>query len=506
MQMRSSSTPAARDTLESRDRHTADHALQVTSAHPIFVVLLLAAAVRVFIALVLTEYFSGTLVLDDTTYHFMAREMAEGLAVAWDDFTYGLYWGTATFTVPVTVLYKVFGPSPLAGQFFAALMGTFAAVFVTRLGLEFLAPRRAVFAGLIVALLPSQAFWSSMLMKDSSVWFVLTGLGATAAVASRATGKRLATLGVAAGGLLFLLSYLRLHTLVVAVWALMISSFFGSKQDRIARIAGALVLGISVPWVFGAIGPAGLSLLTNAGSLEERRFENARGANTAIVPTGPKAAEGDGVPIGEIEKRVTELERQIAELEQQATELEESRSGLAVEMRARILELRAQADAAESKLDGLEQPGSGLAPGPSGADEATLDPNLRHLPRGLSVMLLEPFPLPFEGSVSLKLARLESLLWYPLLMLAVVGLWNVRSHLRQMIFSLLVGSGIVVMYALSEGNLGTAHRHRGEFVWVVALLAAIGVSALLGRRSETASHAVSTRPDSQPAPSAQLLG
>jgi hypothetical protein len=49
------------------------------------------------------------------------------------------------------------------------------------------------------------------------------------------------------------------------------------------------------------------------------------------------------------------------------------------------------------------------------------------------------------------------------------------------------------MYALTEGNLGTAYRHRGEFVWVVALLAALGLSRVVAwsdRRREQATVAI----------------
>lgn len=466
----------------------------LVTAHPIIFVSVLALTVRVFIAIVLTRYFSGTLVLDDTTYHAMAQQMAEGNTSGWDDFTFQLYWSTAGFTVPITFLYRIFGASPIVGQLFVALMGTFTAVFVVRLALEFLAPRWAVVAGVVAALLPSQAFWSSMLMKDASVWFVLAGLGAIAAVAVRATGRHLALLGIAAGGLLIMLSYLRLHTLVVAAWALMIAAFFGIKQDRGARIAGALVLWITIPWVFGAIGPAGLSLVINHGSLPERRFLNAQQANTAIVPTDEVYPQVDDIPVRALEAKITELESEAtalaaeaAELESQATELEASDPVAADELRAHAQNVRAQVEAAKIEARRLEAAKLEVATDPPVPDafEAPLDPNVRHLPRGLSAMLLEPFPIPFSGSIALKLARIEALLWYPLLSLGAIGLWNVRRYLRQMAFPLLIGGGALLMYALSEGNVGTAHRHRGEFVWVVALLAAIGVRHLILRRRPT---------------------
>ena len=417
--------------------------------HPFMTVFLVALVLRVAIAVTLTATFSGVFVHDDTTYHLMARDAAAHDTGNWDEYTHTLYGTTSAFMIPLTFIYAVFGPNMFAGQVFVAFIGAGVAALTARLAFEMGGLKAALVAGFIIAAWPSQVLWSSLLMKDAAVWFGLAGLGAAVAVGSQATGRRLLIAGVIAGCMLFLLSYLRLHTLVVASWALMISSFFTAKRDRLARVAGSLVLGLTFPWMFGAIGPAGFLLITQHGSLEERRFANAQGASTAIVSTpSPNPA----------------AQARARDLENQAAAFEDSDPKRAEELRAQALEERAVAEREER--------------GSAGSAEVPLDPNLRHLPRGLSVMLLEPFPLPFVGSMSLRLARLESLVWYPLLLLAGLGLWNVRTYLRQMAFPIVAAGGILVMYALSEGNLGTAHRHRGEFVWVVAVLAAIGVNHL----------------------------
>jgi hypothetical protein len=412
--------------------------------HPLLTVFTVALVVRIVIAVALSSSFSGTLVLDNSTYHQMAVDQASENVAGWDDQTYQLYGSTAAFMFPVTVLYELFGPDPLVGQMFVALLGSAAALLVGRLALEFSETRWAIVAGLTVALLPSQAFWSSMLMKDASVWFALTGLALGAAVASRATGRQLFIAMIPAAACLLMLSYLRLHTLVVASLAFMLTSFFGIKKGRLVRIGTSLVLGVTIPWVFGGIGPAGFSLITNHGSLEERRFFNAQGAATAIVP-----ADGRDEPVG------------------QPAPQREKETGAS----------RSRAEESDTDPNQTSSP-----PWLSDSAESPLDPNLRHVPRGLSVMLLEPFPLPFEGSISLRLARLESLLWYPLLLLGLVGLWKVRPYVRQMAFPVLAGGGILIVYALSEGNVGTAHRHRGEFVWAIALLAVLGLRHLAEAR------------------------
>jgi hypothetical protein len=53
-------------------------------------------------------------------------------------------------------------------------------------------------------------------------------------------------------------------------------------------------------------------------------------------------------------------------------------------------------------------------------------------------------------------------------------------------FPLLVGGALVCMWALVDGNIGTAFRHRGEIVWAVVVLAAHGLATVTGRRSQPA--------------------
>ena len=108
--------------------------------------------------------------------------------------------------------------------------------------------------------------------------------------------------------------------------------------------------------------------------------------------------------------------------------------------------------------------------------------DLAHLPRGLSVMVLRPYLWEASSSIRFVFAKIDTLLWYPLL--AVAGSRSVGRSPRVVLFPLLTGSGIAVMYALSEGNLGTAFRHRGEFVWAVVVLAAFGAQRLRDRLLE----------------------
>ena len=446
---------------------------------PLLTLFLIALAFRL-ILVVMSGQFQG-FVLDDGTYHMMATSMADGDLSNWDDFTYSLYWRTAAFLAPVTALYKIFGPVIAAGQVYVAFVGALVVVVATRLALEILPRPWALATGATLALLPSQAFWSSQLMKDASVWLALVIIAAAVAIAGRSKGLPLLLSGVGVAGGLVALAFLREHTLVVASWAVMTASIAGIASERVKRVAGALFLCITIPWGIAAIGPAGLDLVMNAGSMEVVRFQMAQGANTAIVDTTPGGTESELnnviIKQQELSREAEAVQRQIDQIAASGGEgSDEPDEGEGV-IEKPVPELKEDLARIQDEMDTLLAKQTQLQGPPPGAqleEGESLDPSLSHLPRGLSVMLLEPFPLPFEGSASLRLARLESLVWYPLLLLAAVGLWRARSNLRTLAFPLLAGAGIVVMYALSEGNVGTAHRHRGEIVWVVVLLAGVG--------------------------------
>lgn len=467
---------------EKQERRLVATIRSISAAHPYMTLFVVALTLRVMVALLANKFFGGA-VLDDETYDFMATDMATGQAKHWDPFTYSLYWRTAAFLGPVTLIYKVFGPVKLAGQIFVALLGATAVVLAVRLLREFVSKSWAFLGGVVLAFLPSQVFWSAMLMKDAAVWVALLGVALSVAIAGRASGRTLVGCGFGLIASLVMLSFLREHTLVVAAWAAMVGSVAGVAHHRVQRITGAIAISVAVPWFVASIGPAGVTLVTDQGSLAERRFYNAVDANTAVVDVGrpppgvvPPAVRDE---VDDLTTKANDLEAQAATIEAQAAEIEDD----AVDERrderreARAERLAARAERLRARAAAQRKAAEELIPEAPPAD-ASLDADLAHLPRGLSVMLLEPWPVPFTGSTSLRLARLESLVWYPLLVLASVGLWHARKVLRVLLMPIVAGAGIVVMYALTEGNIGTAHRHRGEFIWVVVILAVLGTREL----------------------------
>lgn len=405
---------------------------------PPVVVFVVALTVRAVAAVAIWFIWEGTIFGDEATYSEMAAAVVEGRTHVWDDFTRWLYWNTAAWTLPLTGLYTLFTPHILLGQLLAALLGAATAAWTAALAGTGLHRSWAMAAGLAVALFPSQVLWSALTLKDAAVWAVavLAGLAVTSAVGTE--GRRRLAWGLVLLLALVLMVHLRTHTFVVITWAVAIALAVAKGLPIARRLIAATFLLVAMPWAFG-LGPGAVGFVAEQlGTVDERRIANAAGAATAL-----EGAIGD-----------------------------------------RVLP-RTPSDGPTS--DRAAGGGSDPAPGgPTGEDvvrpgqaaDEMGDAELGYLPRGIVVMLFEPLPGSIQGNDRVMLAALEHLLWYPLLLLAVVGLgsaWGVR---RVLAYPVLVAAATTVMYGLAEGNFGTAYRHRGELVWAVALLAAFGADRL----------------------------
>ncbi|MDP9067838.1 MAG: hypothetical protein M3N53_05765 [Actinomycetota bacterium] len=471
---------------------------------PVLFTFLIALAVRLG-ALAIFEFVMNTesFALDDSTYSAMATAVVEGRTEVWDAGTRGLFVSVFAFTGPLSVLYSIFGTSDIVGQLYVALLGAGTAALVTALGREIFPDRIALIGGVALAFLPSQVVWSALLLKDTSVWIVLAALAVVVAVAGRKNGASLVAWGVGAAVLLFILGHLRGHTTVVAAWAIAAAAFAGTRESRWRRGFGGLVIAVATPWLIG-LGPAGLDLVQNAGSLEYRRAANAIDANSAFVKA--LGAEERGLVedpaslVAElttkeqlVRSRVVEVAATLGTIKREISspktspDEEQRLQQRATELERRASRLRQRAAQAREERERLAAVITTQSHADDTADAEQLAPDLIHLPKGILVMLFEPVPWETSGSQTMRLARTDAVLWYPLLALALPGLWAARRYLRVLAFPILVGGGMLLTYALTEGNIGTAFRHRGEFVWVVALLATLGlvqVRAWWQRRSE----------------------
>lgn len=407
---------------------TAEHALTAAErrsllgrleAHPVLSVFVVALLVRLSAA-VLFEMILGPrgLIFDDATFAQMAADAAAGSIGRWDAYTHWLYWSVATFTLPLTVLYKLFGPVTLVGRAFAAAAGAASAAIMTCLALKAVTARWALLAGMIVALLPDQVILSATTLKDSTAWLMLSLLGVVVASLNQAPRSRQPWRFVLALVVLVMLYYVRTHTFLVALYAMAMATPFGRPEGRSVRIAASLAAVVLLPAVFG-LGVAGIPHIAgNATRLEERRLSEALGAGSAIASR-------------------TEPPRSL-----------------------------------------LKPTGTGRDPAqqsPVGGDDSVMIAAVRHLPIGMAAVLLRPYPWETNGSSRYLMTRVVAPLWYPVLAAALLGLVASRRHLSVLGFPVFAGAGLILVYSLAEGTIGTAFRHRGEVVGAIAVIAGVGV-------------------------------
>lgn len=426
--------------LSSVARTSAVHrVVSAAQAHPVWAIFMLALAARAVVAVGVAIAHAYNVAPDGLVYGSLASNAATGHTAGWGWYEHNVWDQDAGFLRPLTGLYEVFGAHRLVGQLYVAVLGAGTAAFTTLLALEVLPRRWALASGVIVALLPTQIIWSSLILKDAAVWFALSGLALTIALAGRARGFRLLMLGVAAVALLVLLGYLRQQTLAIATWALILASLVGPRFNRVPRIGGAIAIGVLIPWIVFSMGPAAVTFIRHSRAPTNIRAWNSVGANS-VIPSG-----------------VQILRRP-------------SGSGTSRPRRQVV---------APSKVTQAE-----VTPA-SVASQNEVRQDLTHLPQGLLAMLVQPYPWHSASSTSLNIARGDAVIWYPFLLLAFVGLLTIRPrHLRVMAFPLLAGGAILLAYALTEGNLGTAFRHRGECEWVLAVLAGFGLLKLAAWRSQ----------------------
>jgi hypothetical protein len=410
--------------------------------HPVLSVFAVALVLRFLVACGVSTFLSASPIQDDAGYAAMAEVFARGESHLWDPFTYQLFWSNASYLVPLTCVFLLSGSVYLAGQWMVALVGAAAAALVAALARRFLNRPLSLGAGLAVALLPSQVFFSSLTLKDAFVWAGLVLIGVALAKANgESRWRALAAWGLVAASGLAVLSRLRPHTTIVAALALAIAAWFHVGPRRRQVIAAAGLLWLGVPWVAG-LGPGGVGYVLELGSVADYREAQATGATAIVRPpvasASPKPSSdgGNGNPSGG----------------------------------------RSQAPST-----------GGLGENPSPAEPPEATRNLSHLPRGVTVMLFEPVPWRQAHNAQMMLAKVEMLVWYPLVGLAALGGWQLVTRrfagFRPFLaFPLLAGGGSMLVAALGEGNFGTAYRHRGEFVWAVALFAAFGVATLLAAR------------------------
>jgi hypothetical protein len=405
----------------------------------------MALIVRLCVAAMVAFLADGHLFQDDAGYLSLAERHADQ-SKTWDAASQTFWTVNLSFLAPIGFLFDVFGPYPVLAQSLQALAGAWTATCVTMLVRRHTRPAISVGAGMVAAFYPSQVLWSSLVLKDALVWMCLATIAVVIARWHENDNPVLFIRG--AVGLLILLlylSHLRAHTLVTTCFAIVIAVAFRPGPLRLLRTTVSVLLLLLVPLVAG-VGISGNQLWRiGLFGMEEQRQAGAVGATTALVE----------IPAH------TELAYCVA----------------------RLSELESDPQAADNDLQAAREECEYWQKQAESVTPSTITDDLMYLPTGLRVMLLDPLPNQVGDNRNMVLAFAEHLIWYPILALCLIGIRSIRQESAELVFTALVAAGLVTMWALVEGNFGTAFRHRGEFMWAVIVLAGIGSEALARRRS-----------------------
>lgn len=108
---------------------------------------------------------------------------------------------------------------------------------------------------------------------------------------------------------------------------------------------------------------------------------------------------------------------------------------------------------------------------------------LAYLPTGVSHALLAPFPWALRRPLD-WLTVPDVLLWYAALVLAVAGAWLERRRVAAYLTPLLLIAGLLGLFSLAEGNVGTLFRHRSMLLPFTIMLAAAAAARFKWRSAQ----------------------
>ena len=450
---------------------------------PVISVVLVAATIRIAVAVALNVLDIWSLAPDAGQYLAIAEAKAEGrLQGFWSGYGSSLYGTTRSFSGQLWILFELFGPYRLLGQLLAVFYGVLTAGLTAYLALRLLRPGFALLAGMIVAFLPSQIIFSSVSLRESLGWALLAAVAVICSWLGPRASRASIVIGVAGLAVLFcLLVELRIQTAVIVLWCMTVA-VIAVRGHRLLRYGCAAVLFLMVPLLVGH-SPGCVTYLTKATSrLGTVRTYMAMKAETVISENElfiPQTGVGDAAQAG------------VGDAAQE-NELLIPQTGVGDAAQAGVGDATAVlpgVDKDHHVLDRVEHPD------PAGQQKFVIDYSGRAVtvnnelsasfeafPRGLLAVALRPAPWETSRSGMLQFVGLESVIWLLLWVFATAGAWVRRGDTHLVVFPVSLVISLTLVAAVTQGNLGTAFRHREQILFALSLLAAAGLQATIDHR------------------------
>ncbi|MCU1485736.1 MAG: hypothetical protein JWN67_2482 [Actinomycetia bacterium] len=416
----------------------------------------MALAARVAFAVASFVVNRTILVPDEAQYLELSQTVANGhTADSWFPLRgETFYRSTFAYTGLLRFLYALLPDSRIVAQLVSATFGAATAAVTALIVRCRFSRRAALLSGLVVALVPSQILWSSVALREGEVWLSLACLTLAAVLASRGDGRSLLGAAALTAGSLLVLGALRDQTLVAAAWAFGLTIVLLPGPSRLLRMVGGLAIVVALP-IVGGTGPGGWTLVQRAvPALGSTRTNLAVNAETAFTPTTILGREEEPVP----------------------------RTGTGGGATSTT------APTAATTTTTSPVPGGDVhvftRNGTTYAADDSIEGSISELPRGLVATLFRPFPWEATDGFQVLLAKVENVVWFALYAVALLGAWRGRRLLDVLLYPFLTFGMVIGIAAVSQGNLGTAFRHRGQVLWALAVLAAPVFERWWGGREE----------------------
>ena len=123
---------------------------------------------------------------------------------------------------------------------------------------------------------------------------------------------------------------------------------------------------------------------------------------------------------------------------------------------------------------------------------------LRTAPKVLPYVLWGPFPWDARGTRQMAVIP-ETLAWYGIQALALTAMLGYRrDRWRELFLPVAFGGGLVLVFSMIEGNVGTIYRHRAMLLLPAFAVAGLGYVWVADRWAKRREHPVATRAETVP--------
>ena len=446
---------------------------------PVLAVVVVSAAARLSVALVLNLFDIWSLAPDAVQYLALAEANADGrLEEFWAGYGVSLYGSTRSFSGQLWFLFELFGPYRLLGQLLAVFYGVLTAGLTAYLALRLLRPAFALLAGMIVAFLPSQILFSSVTLRESLVWALLAAAAVTCSRLGPRVSRPSIVIGVAGLAVLFyLLATVRAQTAIIALWCMTLA-LVAVRGHRLLRCGSAAVLFLVVPLLIG-YSPGGVTyLIKSASRLGTVRTYMAMSAESAInelEPLYPEAGVGDGVQAGVGDAVQAAVQAGVGDGVQDGVQAA-VQDGVGDGIYIAVLDRDTSLDPDGRQKFVVDTDGRSVVV------HNELSSSFRVFPKGLLAVTLRPAPWEAARTRKFQFAGSENVIWLLLFVFAGVGAWVRRGdvHVVALPASLIIS--LTLAAAVTQGNLGTAFRHREQVLFALSILAVAGLQAAIDHR------------------------